>query len=69
MCTVDVAVLGQVWVDKEQPFAYVDFNTKHTCRNFEDVRRWAEVHQAPLEVPDDFLKPPRSKDDIYAEMP
>jgi hypothetical protein len=24
---------------------FVDFNTKHKCKNFEDIRAWAEMHQ------------------------
>ncbi len=69
MCTVDIGVLGQVWWDKKDPMAYVDFNTQHKCRNFESVRQWAFEHQAPEVVPDDYLAPPRSLDDVYAEMP
>lgn len=69
MCTVDVAVLGQVWWNKQKPTAYPDFNTKHTCRNFEDVRSWAEKHQAPADAPEDFLKSPRSMADVYEAIP
>lgn len=69
MCTVDIAVLGQVWWNQEKPTAYPDFNTKHTCRNFDDIRRWAEKHQAPADVPDDYLKKPNSLADIAAEIP
>ncbi|KAI9775597.1 MAG: hypothetical protein M1839_000998 [Geoglossum umbratile] len=68
MCTVDVAVLGQVWWNKQRPLAYPDFNTVHKCRNFDGVRRWAEAHQAPADVPPDFLKPPADRD-VYAEIP
>ena len=45
MCTVDRGVFGRVWVQtdpKEAPFTYVNFNTAHLCRNFGDVRNWAE---------------------------
>ena len=62
MCTVDIAVLGQVWWNHQQPAAYPDFNTKHTCRNFDAVRQWAFEHQAPEDVPEDFLKAPRMGD-------
>ena len=61
MCTVDVGVFGQVWYRPSPdapPAAFVDFNTNHKCRNYEDVRRWAEVRQLPKDVPDDFLQPP-----------
>ncbi|KAK7539774.1 tat pathway signal sequence [Phyllosticta citribraziliensis] len=71
MCNVDIGVLGQVWVqfDDDDPFAYVDFNTKHTCRNFDQVREWAKEHQVPENVPDDFIQPPIDGDTIFDEMP
>ncbi|KAK7545233.1 tat pathway signal sequence [Phyllosticta citricarpa] len=71
MCNVDVGVLGQVWVqfDDDDPFAYVDFNTKHTCRNFDQIREWAREHQVPENVPEDFIQPPVKGDKIYDEMP
>ncbi|RDW72708.1 oxidase ustYa family protein [Aspergillus mulundensis] len=48
MCTIDVGVLGQVWIHPEHPSPFVDFNTEHVCRNFEDIRAWAEMNQLPL---------------------
>jgi hypothetical protein len=69
MCTVDIGVLGQIWWNREEPIAYVDFNTRHKCRNFHAVRQWAFEHQAPEEVPVDYLKPPKSLDDVYETMP
>jgi hypothetical protein len=69
MCTVDVGVLGQVWWDKKDPQAFPDFNTKHKCRNFDAIRQWAEEHQAPDEVADDYLLPPASEDAVYAAIP
>lgn len=45
MCNVDTGVLGQVWYDQESPEAFPDFNTKHTCKNYEDIRIWAEKNQ------------------------
>ncbi|KUJ19253.1 uncharacterized protein LY89DRAFT_731660 [Mollisia scopiformis] len=68
MCTVDVGVLGQVWVHKNEPEAFTDFNTKHTCRDFEAVRTWAEERQLPESVPTDFLQPPEWED-IYDDIP
>ncbi|KAM3418223.1 hypothetical protein BST61_g4225 [Cercospora zeina] len=62
MCQIDVGVLGQVWwqpKDSPMPEAFVDFNTKHVCKNFDAVRQWAEERQMPIETPDDFLAPPR----------
>jgi hypothetical protein len=69
MCTVDIGVLGQVWWNKKAPAAFPDFNTKHICRDFEGVRRWAFERQAPVDVPDDWLMPPGSLEDVSDEMP
>jgi hypothetical protein len=69
MCTVDIGVLGQVWWKRDDPTAYPDFNTKHTCRNFEGVRKWAEEHQAPEDVPLDYLEPPKNIEDVYEVLP
>lgn len=43
MCTADYGVFGQWWVKDVGPF--VDFNARHRCKNFEDIRAWAERHQ------------------------
>jgi len=72
MCSVDIGVMGQVWfqpASAEGPEAYVDFNTKHVCRNFEAVRDWAEKHQIPERVADDFLQPPEVGDRIFRAIP
>jgi len=69
MCTVDIGVLGQVWYNPPAPAAFVDFNTRHKCRNFEDVRRWAEARQLPKNVPPDFLQPPNEGDRIFPGVP
>jgi len=69
MCTVDIGVLGQVWWDPSFPKPFVDFNTQHVCRNFEDVREWAEKRQLPVKVPDDFLEPPTEDTKIWDEIP
>jgi hypothetical protein len=71
MCTVDIGVLGQVWIHPKTPSPYVDFNTKHKCRDFDTIRRWAEERQvaSPDQVPNDWLDPPKIGDRIYEEMP
>jgi hypothetical protein len=69
MCAVDVGVLGQVWTFREDPSAFVDFNTEHKCRDYEAVRKWAEERQLPEEVPPDFLMPPGAGDVVYEEIP
>ncbi len=69
MCTVDTGVLGQVWWNPNWPEAYVDFNTRHRCKNFDAVRQWAEDRQLPESVPSDFLQPPQEGDTIYEHIP
>lgn len=69
MCTIDVGVMGQVWVNPEAPEPHVDFNTYHKCRDFDAVRHWAEQRQIPAHVPADFLQPPSEGDTVYTEYP
>ncbi|KAF9889812.1 hypothetical protein FE257_006902 [Aspergillus nanangensis] len=70
MCTVDVGVLGQVWVWPDNPVPFVDFNTQHKCRNFDEIRQWAQDHQLPEDPPDDFMqKEPEEGDTVYPEIP
>jgi hypothetical protein len=69
MCNVDIAVLGQVWWNKDTPIAFPDFNTQHICRNYDAVRQWAEENQAPEGEPADYLMPPRSREDVLETMP
>ena len=39
-CNADVGLYTAVWVkDYNEP--YPDFNTQHTCRNFDKIRDWA----------------------------
>lgn len=45
MCNPDTGVLGQVWFDRDDPAAFPDFNTKHKCKNFDDISRWAVENQ------------------------
>lgn len=70
MCNVDTAVLGQVWVEKEKPIAFPDFNTKHVCKNYDAVRKWAKKIQAPPhdKLPKGYLKLPNKKD-VYEKTP
>lgn len=69
MCTVDTGVLGQVWIYPDNPEPFVDFRTRHTCKNFEQIRRWAEINQLPENQPSDFLEPPGPGGHIYNRMP
>ena len=47
MCQPDTGVLGQYWVEDVGPF--VDFRTKHKCKNFEELRDWVMDHQVSEE--------------------
>ncbi len=59
MCTMDTDVFGSVWVGNlTSASPFVDFNTKHVCKNFEDIRSWAEKNQRPAPGPEDFWEPP-----------
>lgn len=69
MCTVDLGVFGQVWINPEEPTSFVDFNTQHTCKNFDAVRQWAQERQLPEDVPKDFLEPPIDASVILPETP
>ncbi|KAL1638841.1 hypothetical protein SLS58_008546 [Diplodia intermedia] len=71
MCTVDTGVLGQVWFKpSDAPLeAFVDFNTRHKCRDFDAVRDWAAARQIPAAVPRDFLQPPAPGDTVYTSIP
>ena len=69
MCSIDTGLLGQIWLYPDAPEAFVDFNTKHTCKNFDAVRAWAETNQLLEDTPEDFLQPPQPADRIWAEIP
>jgi hypothetical protein len=75
MCVTDIGVLGQVWYQPEgeaNPTPFVDFNTKHRCRDYEAIRKWAEEHQLPPETEVDmnrFYEQPKPGDTIYLEIP
>jgi hypothetical protein len=65
MCTIDTGILGLVWLYPDHPSPFVDFNTEHRCRNFEDIRLWAEKNQLPETTPADFLRPPGAGDGVF----
>jgi hypothetical protein len=64
MCTMDIGVFGSVWVNATSPNTFVDFNTKHVCRNFEAIRSWAERNQIPEDAPEDYLEIPVAGDGV-----
>lgn len=71
MCSMDVGVFGSVWVENESQglHSFVNFNTKHTCRDFKAIRRWAEEHQMSEDAPHDFLEPPHEGTKIWHGAP
>lgn len=69
MCTVDIGLMGKIWVHPEAPEAYQDFNTKHKCRDFDAVKNWAEQRQMPVDVPADFFQQPDEGDTVYSTYP
>ena len=64
MCTMDIGVFGSVWVgNRTDPHPFVDFNTKHTCKNFDEIRAWAQKNQIESPLPADYWEP--LDDDAY----
>ena len=46
MCNADLTVFGAFWVaDIDAPF--VDFNTKHKCKDFQPLMDWVNEHEVP----------------------
>jgi hypothetical protein len=43
MCSADTGLLGAFWVQGYGEVVY--FNTDHKCKNYGDIRQWAEDHQ------------------------
>jgi hypothetical protein len=54
---MDVGVFGSVWLNETRLRTWVDFNTKHVCRDFDAIRAWAERNQIP-EDEENILEPP-----------
>ena len=69
MCTIDIGVFGSVWVNTTNPHTFVDFNTKHVCRDFDAIREWARDHQVPDDLPDDWLEMPGEDVHIWEAAP
>ncbi|EDU46407.1 conserved hypothetical protein [Pyrenophora tritici-repentis Pt-1C-BFP] len=75
MCNPDIGVFGQVWWQaggESEPTPFVDFNSKHRCRDFEAIREWAEAHQLPPEATVNmsrFYEKPKPGDFISPEIP
>jgi hypothetical protein len=65
MCTVDTSVFGQWFV--EDVGAFVDFNTVHRCKNFEDIKDWVVSHQLSDNGTDKVQRRPGDK--LLPEIP
>ncbi|KAK4897884.1 hypothetical protein LTR49_027919 [Elasticomyces elasticus] len=63
MCTFDTSVFGQWWVKDVGPF--VDFNTKHRCKNFDAFHEWVRAH----ELSGGDLVEFQEGDDLLPEVP
>jgi hypothetical protein len=69
MCDVDIGVFGAVWYNASDPRPFVDFNTKHVCKNFDAVRQWATDHQTDEDLPDDYWEDPGPEVIIRPDIP
>ncbi|KAK3936120.1 hypothetical protein QBC46DRAFT_420336 [Diplogelasinospora grovesii] len=72
MCTVDIGALGSVWINStDGPYPFPDFRTNHICRNYEEIRAWAEMSQIPPdeELPEDFMEVPGPGVEILHGIP
>ncbi|KZL74637.1 tat pathway signal sequence [Colletotrichum tofieldiae] len=69
VCNADTGVLGQVWAN-DPPSPFPDFNTKHMCKNYEAIQKFAEKIQAPPAdgLPDDYIAPP-GPGDVFPQTP
>jgi len=47
MCTADIGFVPYLWAGSPPhgPHVFPDFNRNHKCKNFEDIRAWAEKRQ------------------------
>ncbi|MCJ1235720.1 hypothetical protein MMC14_003691 [Varicellaria rhodocarpa] len=65
MCDADTGVILYNWV-KGYPSPYPNFNTRHKCRNFDDVLQWAVENQ---EANSGILNLERTQDSVQLELP
>ncbi|ETN46244.1 uncharacterized protein HMPREF1541_00428 [Cyphellophora europaea CBS 101466] len=49
MCQPDTQVFGQYWIG-DTDNAFVDFNTRHRCKNFWALKDWVTEHQMSEEM-------------------
>jgi Mycotoxin biosynthesis protein UstYa len=70
MCDADVGMFGFNWV-KNKFGPHANFNVQHQCRDYEQVLRWADEHQADPghKHPSAFLRPAGHPTVNYEESP
>ncbi|KAF2102912.1 hypothetical protein NA57DRAFT_17127, partial [Rhizodiscina lignyota] len=66
MCTSHTGLYPFIWVGNP-PHPFPDFNRKHMCRNFEDIRAFAERRQVIL--PEEIEVHPHEGAVFYDEIP
>ena len=57
-----------MWTSDPKLRPWVDFNTRHMCKNFDQIRAWAEEHQNRFE-PEDWWEQPGPDVKIWREIP
>ncbi|OKL63126.1 hypothetical protein UA08_01258 [Talaromyces atroroseus] len=60
MCHADIGVVTAHWIE-QRARPWPDFNTMHTCRDFEGIWQWTVDHQMPEGTPMIPLKPVGAK--------
>ena len=51
MCHGDVGIIGFRYNDRLQAYQ-PNFNKTHTCRKYEPLKEWADMHQAGDNTPE-----------------
>jgi Mycotoxin biosynthesis protein UstYa len=72
MCFPNIGVFGSHWVrNRAHLRPFVDFNTEHVCRNWDDIQLWAKVRQVPADdvIPRDYVKGPNRDTNILDGFP
>jgi len=50
MCTANVDVYPFVWMETQDQGPFPDFNTRHQCRNFDNIMKWQQENEVPQEL-------------------
>ena len=53
MCTADTGLHPFLWAGSP-PHIFPDFNRQYKCRNFDEIREYAKMHQATYDELDVF---------------